>query len=346
MPFPIVFTSSAPAGGRPSADFSGPVLLGKLSDAGPVGTGPVPQPSGTLYVQSTGTQNNQILSTGAISKYSLPYIPVTTGTLVGSVTAPPFVGFGAGVVLAGVSTQPHLEVWSSLALDWVQITALSTGSGSGLTGGGTAGTLAIWTSTGILGDSVVRQGSNTITISSSGGAQTVQSGPGLGLTLQGGNAATTGGGTVGGNVKILGGASNGVNTGGAATVQSGGGTLAGAVALIGGNATGGNGGDITLDGGDGSGTGGDLFLTGGDGVASRGGNIELVTGGGTVRGSMTFDVGNTDIVLSTISAVVQTVTLEMLSTYITMTNLPSTNPVVAGALWISTTSRFLTVSSG
>lgn len=136
MPFPVVFTSSAPAGGRPSADFGGPVLFGKVSDGGPVGTGPQPQPSGTLYVQSTGGQSNQMVSTGAIGKASLPYVPISSASLVGA-GAPPFTGFGAAMALIGASTAPFLQVYSTLATDWVPIFAQSTVTAS--TGSAAAG---------------------------------------------------------------------------------------------------------------------------------------------------------------------------------------------------------------
>lgn len=195
MPFPVVFTSSAPAGGRPSADFGGPVLFGKISDAGPIGTGPQPQPSGSLYVQSTGGPSNQVVKFASISKASLGYTAVSTLSLV-SASAPPFTGFGAATVFVDDGLTPHMEAYSTVAGSWV---AMAGGGGGNvsifppLTG--TINVMTKWGSTsGGLTDSNVLENGTLMTVTSSVGVQAAYynsspvltadpSNPSAGLTL-------------------------------------------------------------------------------------------------------------------------------------------------------------------
>lgn len=138
MPFPTL-SSSFPGGGKPSADFGGPVLFGKIKDQG-VPTGAQVFPSGTLLIQSTGTVTNQVISTGAVNRASLIYVAVSTASLIGA-GAPPYTGYGAGMALIA-STTPHIEVWSSGANDWIEFFA-STNPGN-VTGNGTTGFIPMW----------------------------------------------------------------------------------------------------------------------------------------------------------------------------------------------------------
>jgi hypothetical protein len=166
MPFPIVFTSSAPAGGRKTADFSGPVLFGKLQDNGPP-TGPRQAPSGTLLVQSTGGFTNQVVSTAAINSASLIYIAVSTGDLVGA-GPPPFTGFGAPIVFVD-DMAPHLNLYSTSDGDWLMIpTTTSTAAAGGTAGSGTVNFLTKWASTaGLLTSANVFDDGTTVTVTSS-----------------------------------------------------------------------------------------------------------------------------------------------------------------------------------
>ena|SRR5690349_9517739 len=105
-------------GGLKKAGFQGPVLVGKIADAG-VSGGPLPVAGGLMCVQSTASITNQVVTTSDTtlgSRASFIYIPVTTGTLIGS-AAPPYVGVGTPLVWNDNTATLH--IWSSSRSSWM-----------------------------------------------------------------------------------------------------------------------------------------------------------------------------------------------------------------------------------
>jgi hypothetical protein len=129
LPGYVTATSGVTAAiGLKKTGFNGPVLAGKVADPGVAG-GPIPTPGGYICVQSTASLTNQIVTTSAtgLQNASFVYIPVTTGQLQGA-AAPPYVG--VGVPLVWNDTTRRLMVWSSGALDWLNMSSSGTFSSS------------------------------------------------------------------------------------------------------------------------------------------------------------------------------------------------------------------------
>src|SRR5690242_19474719 len=105
-------------GGLKKAGFQGPVLAGKVADAG-VSGGPLPAAGGVMCVQSTASLTNQIVTTSDATigaRASFIYIPVTTGGLNGA-AAPPYVGVGTPLVCN--DNTATFMVWSSSRTSWM-----------------------------------------------------------------------------------------------------------------------------------------------------------------------------------------------------------------------------------
>jgi hypothetical protein len=117
MPIPMVLTSSDSfTGGHKYNRFGGPIYSGQVADN--ASGGPLPAPGAVALIQSTAPLLTQFVSTGAMARAGLVFIPQTTGTPVPDAAAPAYTGIGGALVWD--SAQKTLCVYSTVTGAWMR----------------------------------------------------------------------------------------------------------------------------------------------------------------------------------------------------------------------------------
>ena len=124
---PIYLSTAANIGTR----VKGPVVAGQAADGVLI-----PAPGGAMCVQSTASLINQVVTTSATGQANAShiYIPVTTGSFVGSTglvgstgALPAYQGCGTPIVWD--DTNKNLNIWSSSLALWMRIGSSAAGTG-------------------------------------------------------------------------------------------------------------------------------------------------------------------------------------------------------------------------